>query len=386
MAGWWSQRRVRWVPVATPYKGPGTAEVAATFLDPRTGEVVEEVPVGDTDEGYSWRRFRGGQPGPAVGRRDHIFGHHVIDSRTREVITTIELTSEGDGDRTRCRGEHRLERGVDAGRCTAAARQRGCSRRAYRRPGLDARRRHRRRRHGDLERGGPGRHRRRPGAHRTRPRAAGSLAAASPNSNESQILDADTLEVLDAVRSVGGRPVDQHGRSPRTAACWRVLASAGACTSSTPGRGTRGSRCSSAGLVPPAGRVAAGQPDRRRRRRRTGASRLFDAERLLARAGPLPASAGGESGLHEGPAGPGRRDRRDQRPARGTPVPDGSRGVARGGVCGRPARPHPGRVGPLPAGPGVPAHLHRPGVGRRPARLSPAPGRVTDDPSGGGGA
>ena len=42
-----------------PYVGPGTAEVAATFIDPRTGEVVDEVAVGRTLEesfiGASWR-------------------------------------------------------------------------------------------------------------------------------------------------------------------------------------------------------------------------------------------------------------------------------------------------------------------------------------------
>ena len=63
------------VPGNWPYFGPGTSEVAATFIDPRTGEVVEEVPVGNT----SRRRIRGlrrGQRRPRPDRRQLGSGRH----------------------------------------------------------------------------------------------------------------------------------------------------------------------------------------------------------------------------------------------------------------------------------------------------------------------
>ena len=59
-----------------PYFGPGTTEVAATFIDPRTGEVVDEVVVGDTlEESYTGASV-GGQPRPRPARRQLGSGRH----------------------------------------------------------------------------------------------------------------------------------------------------------------------------------------------------------------------------------------------------------------------------------------------------------------------
>ena len=64
------------VPGDWPYFGPGTSEVAATFVDPRTGEVVDEVAVGDDAGGGVHRGLRGGQPRPQPDRRQLRAGRH----------------------------------------------------------------------------------------------------------------------------------------------------------------------------------------------------------------------------------------------------------------------------------------------------------------------
>lgn len=78
-----------------PYFGPGTSGVAATFVDPRTGEVVDEVAVGDTLE-ESWngasvavsrdRRLIAVTSGLAVT---------VLDARSRELVTTFAVPGSG---------------------------------------------------------------------------------------------------------------------------------------------------------------------------------------------------------------------------------------------------------------------------------------------------
>jgi WD40 repeat protein len=81
-------------PGESPGGGPGTAEVAATFVDPRTGEVVEEVPVGDTDEDYiAGASVAVSEDGRSIAVTSSL-ATYVIDARTREVITTIDLTSD----------------------------------------------------------------------------------------------------------------------------------------------------------------------------------------------------------------------------------------------------------------------------------------------------
>ena len=82
------------------YLGPGTLGVAATFLDPRTGEVVDEVAVGDTLRGRALRGVGGGQPGPAgwVAVTSGL-ATTVLDARTREVVARIDAAP-GDGTRS----------------------------------------------------------------------------------------------------------------------------------------------------------------------------------------------------------------------------------------------------------------------------------------------
>ncbi|HLM06878.1 MAG TPA: BTAD domain-containing putative transcriptional regulator [Blastococcus sp.] len=76
--------------------GPGSASVAATFLDPETGEVVDQVVVGDTDEQAQMGSSVAVSPDRSMVAVTWAFGTTVLDARTRDVIAKIVLPSEGD--------------------------------------------------------------------------------------------------------------------------------------------------------------------------------------------------------------------------------------------------------------------------------------------------
>ena len=72
-----------------PYAGAPTLEVAATFLDPRTGEVVDQVPVGDTaavPEIYFGASVAVSTKHPWVAVASGL-ATTVLDTRTREEVT-----------------------------------------------------------------------------------------------------------------------------------------------------------------------------------------------------------------------------------------------------------------------------------------------------------
>ncbi len=78
---------------------PDTRSVAATFLDPATGEVTDQVVVGDTLEGASFGSSVAVSPdGRAVAVTSGL-RTTVLDTRTRDVLTRIELEPTGDTDR-----------------------------------------------------------------------------------------------------------------------------------------------------------------------------------------------------------------------------------------------------------------------------------------------
>jgi DNA-binding beta-propeller fold protein YncE len=277
-----------------PYAGPGTAAVAATFLDPRTGEVVEEFPVGETDEDYSW--------GASVAVSDDgrwiavttFSATYVIDSRTRRVIATIDLTSDGDED-----GDGAEEMSGS----TSAAWTKDGARLLLGNEGAAA--------------AWTGDQDSTPGGdivvvdtatwkevdrvaigvvpeHIELDPSGRFLVAVSPLSAESQILDADRLEVLDGF-SVGFDRLVDVAFSPDG----RLLAGAGINgglhiidTRTWDAREPvlmRDSSLLQVEWLPDNRTVVVAADD--------GSISLFDAERLLARAGPLPASAGGEWGF-----------------------------------------------------------------------------------------
>ena len=78
--------------------GPTTVGVAATFLDPRTGGVVEQVEVGET---VAWSSL-GASVAVSPDRRwvavTSASAATVIDTRTREVVEVIEMTPDGPDD------------------------------------------------------------------------------------------------------------------------------------------------------------------------------------------------------------------------------------------------------------------------------------------------
>jgi WD40 repeat protein len=78
-----------------PYFGPGTAEVAATFLDPRTREVVEEVPVGRTLEDAWIGASVAVSPDRGLIAVSSGLAVTVLDARSREPVTTFPVPAAG---------------------------------------------------------------------------------------------------------------------------------------------------------------------------------------------------------------------------------------------------------------------------------------------------
>ena len=78
-----------------PYLGEGTRTVAATFLDPRTGEVVDEVVVGETREDAYFGASVAVSPDRRRVAVTSGFATTVLDTRTREEIARIELPPDG---------------------------------------------------------------------------------------------------------------------------------------------------------------------------------------------------------------------------------------------------------------------------------------------------
>ncbi|MGY1700691.1 nSTAND1 domain-containing NTPase [Geodermatophilus sp. SYSU D00766] len=74
-----------------PYLGEETVEVAATFLDPRTGEVVGQVPVGDTvADAFHGASAAVSPDGRWVAVTSGLAAT-VLDARTRAVVARVEL-------------------------------------------------------------------------------------------------------------------------------------------------------------------------------------------------------------------------------------------------------------------------------------------------------
>jgi len=72
-------------------RGPGTASVAAVFLDPMTGEVVDEVPVGGTVEDAIFGSSVAVSPDATMVAVTYGLGTVVLDTRTREELARIVL-------------------------------------------------------------------------------------------------------------------------------------------------------------------------------------------------------------------------------------------------------------------------------------------------------
>jgi WD40 repeat protein len=75
--------------------GPETASVAAVFLDPATGEVVEQVVVGDTLHDRPFGSSVAVSPDGSMVAVTWGLGTTVLDARTREVIKEIVLPPNG---------------------------------------------------------------------------------------------------------------------------------------------------------------------------------------------------------------------------------------------------------------------------------------------------
>jgi DNA-binding SARP family transcriptional activator/WD40 repeat protein len=78
-----------------PYFGPGTAEVAATFIDPRTGEVVDEVAVGRTLEESLIGASLAVSPDGRLIAVSSGLAVTILDARSREPVTTFPLPAAG---------------------------------------------------------------------------------------------------------------------------------------------------------------------------------------------------------------------------------------------------------------------------------------------------
>jgi DNA-binding SARP family transcriptional activator/WD40 repeat protein len=78
--------------------GPGTATVAATFLDPATGDVVSEVDVGDTLAGVPFGSSVAVSPDGGKVAVTSGLGTTVLDTGSRAVIAEIELPANGSVD------------------------------------------------------------------------------------------------------------------------------------------------------------------------------------------------------------------------------------------------------------------------------------------------
>jgi WD40 repeat protein len=76
--------------------GPDTLGVAATFFDPVTGRVVDEVPVGDTIESVQFGSSVAVSPDRTLVAVTWGLGTTVLDSRTRAVVARIVLPPNGD--------------------------------------------------------------------------------------------------------------------------------------------------------------------------------------------------------------------------------------------------------------------------------------------------
>jgi WD40 repeat protein len=75
--------------------GPDTVSVAATFVDPATGEVVDELELGDTFEGVAFGSSVAVSPDRRMVAVTWGLGTTVIDTRSREVIKKIVLPPDG---------------------------------------------------------------------------------------------------------------------------------------------------------------------------------------------------------------------------------------------------------------------------------------------------
>ena len=83
------------VPGNWPYFGPGTAEVAATFIDPRTGEVVDEVAVGNTLEASYTGASVAVSPDRGLIAVSSGLAVTVLDARSHEPVTTFTVPASG---------------------------------------------------------------------------------------------------------------------------------------------------------------------------------------------------------------------------------------------------------------------------------------------------
>jgi WD40 repeat protein len=78
-----------------PYLGPGTSEVSATFVDPRTGEVVDEVAVGETLEESYIGASVAVSPDRGLIAVSSGLAVTVLDARSREPVTTFAVPAAG---------------------------------------------------------------------------------------------------------------------------------------------------------------------------------------------------------------------------------------------------------------------------------------------------
>ena len=76
--------------------GPETLHVAAVFLDPATGRVEEQVPLGDTIDGVAFGSSVAVSPDRSMVAVTWGLGTTVLDTRTRQVIEEIVLPPNGD--------------------------------------------------------------------------------------------------------------------------------------------------------------------------------------------------------------------------------------------------------------------------------------------------
>ena len=74
-----------------PYLGEGTLDAAATFLDPRTGEVVEQVDVGSTVEDAVFGVSVAVSPDRGLVAVTSGLGVTVLDTATRDVVQRLDL-------------------------------------------------------------------------------------------------------------------------------------------------------------------------------------------------------------------------------------------------------------------------------------------------------
>ena len=359
-----------------PYLGAETLGVAATFIDPRTGDVVERGRGGGHGGGRVLRRL-GRRSAPTAGRSPSPRGWRPPFSTRAPVRSSTRIVLPPNGD------EGLDGRPFPAGVVCCAVWTRDGSRLLLGTGGYLP---------GILVDGAPRARARsrswtpRPGRSWTTCRSTASprswqldrdgrwLAVASANSSEVVILDADTLEVRRRV----ALSVDDSLWAMSFSPDGRLLAGGG-----------------ESGKVhvidTDTWRAREAVPVQRRptiqlewlHDNRTVVSDQRDrgrpAVRHRARARPRPRrcphpSTGRTGYAHVLPA-PDDEIVALQRRAGGPAVPAGARGLAPGGVRGRRPRPDAGRVGPLPAGPGVRADLHRPGV-RPPAAARPAGRRL----------